>query len=256
MTTAQRMNRLIHLLKSKPPDIANGLLKTQLKDLLPAEISAKYEKLRNEELFHIQHVRKCMDTLRPQQAPNQHDHSKNELYFFVTICHFNLSEQCEIPKTWLQEIIKEHYRQEAHHPEYESLNPQSSIGDSDIMEMSIDRLSRNLQKNGGEYNPSQLIKFSPKFEKNHKARSTLYYSYISSLQPLVKQIWWDLKKTPIETEKMDKTKSKRVTINEDKNEEYEVPREDESRDGSEWLFAAADRAREKRKKKISAPPSE
>lgn len=57
-TTIQTMNRLVHLLKSKPPDETNELLKTQLKDLLPPKVFQRYEKLRSEELFHVLHFRK------------------------------------------------------------------------------------------------------------------------------------------------------------------------------------------------------
>ena len=176
---------------------ANDFLqkKDNRKTIFKPEVWQTYEKERDDELLHIQHVRKCMDLLQPGCQPNQHDHTKDELYFLVTVCKFSkeLGLANYISNEILDSNIKFHYHKEAHHPEYEEVQGQS-IEDKDIMEMAVDRLSRNLQFNKGKYNKEQWKTFEPKFLKNHKARLNIYQKYRNSLAPIVEESWRELKK--------------------------------------------------------------
>lgn len=182
---------------------ANSLLgdKTRRSKILPPWFLENYEKLRRQEKLHITHVRKCMDKIVPGESPNQHDYSKDELYIFITICAFNVKDElCRVPKKTLDKIISEHHRSERHHPEFEKLNNQPLV-DKDILEMAVDRLSRNLQFNQGRYNEEQLIKFEPKFESNHENNITLYKAYISSLKSPVEETWREVKRMTHPTSK-------------------------------------------------------
>jgi len=166
---------------------ANSLLGVKSRGkILPSWFLEDYEKYRKAEKLHINHVRKCMDRIVPEERPNQHDHSKDELYFFITTCAFN--DVCQVPPKTLDKIISEHHKSERHHPEFEKLNNEP-LGEKDILEMAVDRLSRNLQFNRGKYNEEQLIKFEPRFESNQEKNITIYRAYINSLKPIVEETW-------------------------------------------------------------------
>lgn len=174
---------------------ANILLSDKSRNkILPHWFLKDYEKYRKEEIFHINHVRRCMDKIVPGESPNRHDYSKDELYFFITICAFNVKDEvCEVPSNVLDKIISDHHKTERHHPEFEKLNNEP-LGEKDILEMVVDRLSRNLQFNQGRYNESQLIKFDPTFESNHENNINLYKTYINSLKTTVQETWREMKK--------------------------------------------------------------
>lgn len=174
---------------------ANSLLSDKSRGkILPSWFLEDYEKYRKAEKLHITHVRKCMDKIVPGESPNQHDHSKDELYFFLTICAFNVKDEvCQVPSKTLDEIISEHQKSERHHPEFEKLNNEP-LGEKDILEMVVDRLSRNLQFNQGKYNEEQLLKFEPRFESNHEKNITIYRAYINSLKRIVEETWREVKK--------------------------------------------------------------
>jgi len=171
---------------------ANSLLSDKSRGkILPSWFLEDYKKYRKAEKLHISHVRKCMDKIVPGESPNQHDHSKDELYFFITICAFN--KVCQVPPKTLDKIISEHHKSERHHPEFEKLNNKPP-GEKDILEMVVDRLSRNLQFNQGKYNEEQLIKFEPIFESNQEKNIAIYRAYIDSLKPIVEETWREMTK--------------------------------------------------------------
>lgn len=193
---SKSMNQLItHLSKLKPTN-ANKLLESHLWELLPADLLSRYRRLRDQETFHIAHVRNCMDQLLPDKKPNQHDYSKNELYFFMTICHFHMGDICSVPKKYLDDVISNHHKAEPHHPEHEKHGKKKSITKGDIMEMAVDRLSRNLQGNQGQYDRQRIEYYYPSFCYDHKKRLELYKQYIDNFQPLVQREWKSLAENP------------------------------------------------------------
>ena len=175
---------------------ANKLLRskcTRRSMFATEELQDLYESKRREELFHRTHVRKCMDTLKPTPSGSRHDATKDEFYFFVTILGFDKEAGLAqyISAELLTDTIEQHYQQEAHHPQYENYG--KMVGDDDIMEMAVDRLSRNLQFNGGQYNKTQWASFEPIFTTNHKDKLKKYKNYRDSLAPLVLEAWTKLK---------------------------------------------------------------
>lgn len=170
-------------------DEANKLLNqcSVRKTIFPSNTWEEYEKRREEELFHIKHVRRCVDNLWGHTS-NQHDHSKDELYLLVTICGFEKSWEKYVSKTVLECNLKWHHEQESHHPEYERIRGHKIL-ERDIVEMVIDRLSRNLQFNRGKYNKEEWVKYEPKFLKDHQSRLNAYKMYRENLAPLVQNTW-------------------------------------------------------------------
>ena len=174
-------------------------------ELLPEEYLEEYERLRKREYRHIQHVRLCYSTILNEQpktnnsqqysAVSLHDYSKDEFYLFVTILAFSFSLKDVLPYDLLQAELDRHFTLEPHHPEYEKLNAHKGlrIRDRDIAEMALDRLSRNLQFNNGNYNNSQIEKYEPQFLFDNKRRIELYRKYVKDFKPVVLSIWNDMK---------------------------------------------------------------
>lgn len=185
------LDGLITLLtEDLPREEANNLLRNKRKEIIPVAIRNKYEKYRKDELFHIAHVRQCMDLLLPEKAPCQHDHTKDELYFFVSICAYDLKHPISQDK--VNEYHEQHWTKEPHHPEYEKIKG-NIIHDTDIIETVVDRLSRNLQFNRGKYNQGQLKKYEPQYLRNNAHRLTLYKAYQDGLSPMVRETWQKMK---------------------------------------------------------------
>ena len=159
------------------------------------ELQNLYEDKLKDELFHLKHVRKCMDILDCKNENNKHDHTKDEYYFLITILGFDKEVGWSklVSKELLTETINQHLHQEAHHPQYEEV-PGQTIQDVDILEMVVDRLSRNLQFNNGKYNKEQWPNFDPVFLKDHKTKLKKYKDYRDCLATIVEQTWKNLKK--------------------------------------------------------------
>lgn len=166
---------------------ANVLLKTKTnRETLFQETKQweAYEKFRNEELFHCFFVRKCMNLLNPSGKNNLHDNSKDELYFFANICEYSLGR----PVSRLGEYLKKHWSSEKHHPEYELANP-DRITEQDIIETCVDKLSRNLQFNEGNYNFEQLKIYEPVYNIDYDIRLKIYKSNLEKLMPIIQKLW-------------------------------------------------------------------
>jgi hypothetical protein len=119
----------------------------------------KYHQLESKELLHITHVRSMMKILTGED--NNHDWSKTPWYFFITIGKFSLGESDLIGKEF-ERIVGWHTSNEDHHPEWVEHNGRLPE-DRAILEMAIDRCSRNVQFNQGRWNGDQMRKFAPKF---------------------------------------------------------------------------------------------
>ena len=88
-----------------------------------------------------------------------------------------------------QSVVQDHYRQEAHHPEHETFPGNPECSDTDILEMAIDRLSRELQFNQGEYNWENMKRFEPSFTYDTERKLNLYRERSKENASLCKEIW-------------------------------------------------------------------
>lgn len=189
MKRFRTMKDLISHISNLNKNEANELIEQHIWEILPTNKISSYRGLLDKEYNHMLHVRKCMDKLFPEDSPNNHDHTKNQLYFFITICAFNEEMDCYIPEDILQQTLISHYSREKHHPEYEIYNKNDPITSKDIMETAIDRLSRNLQFNGGDFNDKDMEKFIPQFITNQASRTSIYLDFVRAMKPLVKEEW-------------------------------------------------------------------
>jgi len=116
-----------------------------------------------------------------------HDFSKDTLFFFVASSYFTANVQSEEMKHLLDKELKRHYTLEAHHPEFEIHN-EKECSDNDIMEMAIDRLSRNAQFGDSHIDLDVMKKYMPTFPRgdNEKKRK-LFWIFVMKYKDLVQE---------------------------------------------------------------------
>ena len=165
---------------------------TWLTDHVPRMRGAEWDKFRRareEELRHIRHVRHVMQAVTG--VSNNHDFSKDEWYMMVTIGRFTM-DQADLTEQVFTKVVQEHYLLEPHHPEHEGLPGCQQCTTQDIMEMAVDRLSRNLQKNQGEYNWQQMGKYEPVFTYDVERKLELYRKSTKEYAEITEQIWKEM----------------------------------------------------------------
>ena len=94
---------------------------------------------------------------------NSHDWSKDFVYMVTTGIAFSL-KRADLVQDILQTEIERHFELEDHHPEHMDYSG-TLMTDGQILEMAVDRLSRNLQFNQGNINLSDMHTFEPKMRK-------------------------------------------------------------------------------------------
>jgi len=155
----------------------------------------RYKEMVKNEERHIQLVRSAMDDIMMERkgedptyhfAPSQHDYTKDPWYIFCTLWHFRYGITEKVSKLTQREIDR-HLSLERHHPECENQEhiTEPLLTEDDILEMAIDRISRNFQFNNGEFNREQFMKYMPTF-RNFKEpgepdveRIDLYKSFVN-----------------------------------------------------------------------------
>ncbi len=125
----------------------------------------------------------CTEGRRP------HDFSKDPLFCFVMSFRFD----CEVDTAEMLSLtadeFRNHYQQEAHHPEWEAEHNQE-CSQMDILEMAIDRLSRNLQRNDGRLNDQQMIQYMPNFPLgDNEGKQKVYRSYVNQYTAIVREAY-------------------------------------------------------------------
>lgn len=155
-----------------------------------------YDDMVKNERRHIRLVRAAMDEIMWERYtedpcftffPSVHDKTKDSGFMFCALFQFRYNIGHLIGE-YTKPVIAQHLASEKHHPEYENKEWIKSpvLDDVDIMEMAIDRISRNLQFNNGVFNPEQFQKFMPAF-RNFKdpgqpdgERITKYMSFVNA----------------------------------------------------------------------------
>ena len=143
------------------------------------EEAQKYREIVKNEENHIRLVRSVMDhimTERSMKFPgstfesSRHDYSKDEVYIFCTLMHFRYGIKDQIEE-FTQPEIDRHLRTEPHHPEFEhqSWITGPLLQDDNLLEITVDRISRNLQFNS-LFNAEQFCKFFTVISKFHPPR--------------------------------------------------------------------------------------
>ncbi len=87
------------------------------------------------------------------------------------------------------EEIQNHYHQESHYPEWDTQHNQE-CSPVDILEMAIDRLSRNLHRNDGNLNEEQMLQYLPQIPLgDNKAKQQLYLKYVDQYKDMVQNAY-------------------------------------------------------------------
>ena len=132
--------------------------------------------INSKESEHVIFVNKVLPKIPefPKEGRKPHDFSKDPLYFFVTSLKFDCAIATDELNRLATSEIQRHYLLEPHHPEFESANGRECNID-DILEMAVDRLSRNVQVNNGSINMDQMMKFLPQFPLGDNTRKQAIY---------------------------------------------------------------------------------
>ncbi len=138
-------------------------LERRLEDV-SSETRTLIENMVQKEEDHKQYVNSLLRQIPEfiSEGRRPHDFSKDLLFCFVTSLRFD----CEIDTPNVVNLtadeILNHYRQESHHPEWETQHNRECT-QMDILEIAIDRLSRNIQRNDGNLNEQQMFQYLPVF---------------------------------------------------------------------------------------------
>ncbi len=118
-----------------------------------------------------------------------HDFSKDLLFCFVTSLRFDCGIDTEdVMKLTTTEILN-HHRQESHHPEWETHHNRECTR-MDILEMAIDRLSRNVQRNDGNLNEKQMFQYLPIFPLgDYEKKRRIYLDYVKRYTSMVMEAY-------------------------------------------------------------------
>ena len=118
-----------------------------------------------------------------------HDFSKDPLFCFIMSFRFDCEVGTEEMLSLTADEFRNHYQQEAHHPEWEAENNQE-CSQMDILEMAIDRVSRNLQRNDGFLNEQQMMQYLPRFPLgDNEGKQKMYLGYVKQYTAMVRQAY-------------------------------------------------------------------
>ena len=135
----------------------------------------------------------------PEHVPH-HDCSKDDMFAFILGMNFDVftgkdnvvpeesdQEFKDLLKNMVQIELDRHYTLEPHHPEYEKLTGKE-CQEQDILEMAVDRLSRNVQFNHGNVDVERMKKFLPTFFLGDtKMKEEMYIEFVSLFSKTVSQ---------------------------------------------------------------------
>ncbi len=159
--------------------------------LLPEDVGAAITFMIGKEDDHKVFVNDLLSRIEefPAKDREPHDFSKDPLFCFVMSFRFDCGVDTEEMRWLTATEFRNHYRQEAHHPEWETENG-VECGEMDILEMAIDRLSRNLQRNDGKFDWKQMREYLPRFTLGDNGKKQqLYLSFVDKYADMVQQAY-------------------------------------------------------------------
>ena len=155
-------------------------------DGLPAEVRYVIDLMIQKEVDHKTYVN---DLLRDKpgfstERMKPHDYSKDSLFCFVMSLRFDCDTRTDAMLKLVADEFQRHYTLEAHHPEYELVHNEE-CSTLDILEMAIDRLSRNVQRNDGDLNMAQ-IQYQPQFPLgDNDTKQKMYLGFVAKYSDFV-----------------------------------------------------------------------
>ena len=157
-----------------------------------SEQLAQLASLVSQEHKHVACLRAAHEQASGQ--PSTHDHTKDTWYMVVTVLVFSMQLK-ELVFDVMDDIIGEHVTAEPHHEAYFERTKEVPTADN-VLEMALDRLARNQQKNGGVYNWEQMERFLPKWPRHladmQEELTQQYKDYCQQHSSLVRRAWQQL----------------------------------------------------------------
>lgn len=182
---------LVRQSKSLDRDAANRFWNDRLQrtDSASADQLIQLAQLVSVERKHIACVRATHE--RATGHPSTHDHTKDTWYMVVTALVFSMQLK-ELVADVMDDVIGDHVAAEPHHEAYFE-RTKGVPSDDNVLEMALDRLARNQQKNDGEYNWEQMERFLPKWPRHladmEEVLMQKYKDYCRQHSSLVQRTW-------------------------------------------------------------------
>ena len=192
---------LVHQSKGLDRATANRFWDDRLSET-DSGLSDQLARLVTIERKHIACVRSAHE--HATGSPSAHDHTKDTWYMVVTALVFSMQLK-ELVCDVMDDVIGDHVAAEPHHEAYFERTKEVPTSDN-VLEMALDRLARNLQKNDGVYNWEQMERFLPKWPRHlaDKQEDLMqqYKDYCQQHKSIVQRTWkqvtgqatWDLNK--------------------------------------------------------------
>ena len=153
---------------------------------------AQLARLVSVERKHVTCVRTAHELASGQ--PSAHDHTKDTWYMVATALTFSMQLK-ELVADVIDDVIGEHVTAEPHHEAYFE-RTKGAPSDDNVLEMALDRLARNQQRNGEKYDWEQMEKFLPKWPRHladkEEELMRKYKDYCQQNSSLIQRTWQQL----------------------------------------------------------------
>ncbi|KAK2173247.1 hypothetical protein NP493_890g02023 [Ridgeia piscesae] len=182
---------LVRYSKGLSRDAANCYWDNRLRGASGGQL-AQLARLVSLERKHVTCVRTAHELASGQ--PSTHDHTKDTWYMVATVLTFSMQLK-ELVADVIDDVIGEHVTAEPHHEAYFE-RTKDVPSDDNVMEMALDRLARDQQRNGEKYDWERMEKFLPKWPRHladkEEELMTKYKDYCQQHSSLIQRTWQQL----------------------------------------------------------------
>ena len=148
------------------------------------------------EYEHYMLMGSLVETIGALQSEGRlpHDHSKDGLFFFAAASFYDGKVNSKEMKAFVDVELSRHYGLEAHHPQYELYNDGQECPEQAIIEMGIDRLSRNDQfSTDGVIRVDEVLKFMPTFPLGDNAgKQSIFVESVKTHIDIVQNMFYNM----------------------------------------------------------------
>ncbi|KAK2174783.1 hypothetical protein NP493_777g00011 [Ridgeia piscesae] len=186
--TSADLATLIDQSKGLDRDAANRFWNDRLRDASSDQLT-QLAQLVSVERKHVACVRAAHEHVTGRSS--EHDHTKDTWYMVVTALVFSMHLK-ELVSDVMDDVIGDHVTAEPHHEAYFE-RTKGAPSDDNVLEMALDRLARNQQRNGGKYDWEQMERFLPKWPRHladiQEELLQKYKDYCRQHSSLIQRTW-------------------------------------------------------------------
>ena len=189
--TSADLSTLIDQSKGLDRDAANRFWNDRLREHASASSDqlTQLVQLVSVERNHVACVRAAHEHVTGRSS--EHDYTKDTWYMVVTALVFSMHLK-ELVSDVMDDVIGDHVTAEPHHEAYFERTKGAPSADN-VLEMALDRLARNQQRNGGKYDWEQMERFLPKWPRHladmQEELLQKYKDYCRQHSSLVQRTW-------------------------------------------------------------------